>query len=211
MPAFHATFTPQQAEAIANAPGVALVEENGILSIAGTDTGCGTPTNPYGKNAAGQVIGGGRQYVSRWGMDRTDQIGPFYPPCDGNYTWCSDGGGVSIYVVDTGVLPTHSTLYPRVVTPTDFDTFLQQHNQPATGTNCWQLGGYAYDLCTGQGKPDCYWAQFKFLANASHGTSVASVAAGLRYGVARALTREYVRSELTRYLTTRFRATPRST
>lgn len=78
---FVARMSAAQATALANDPNVALVEEDGIVSIGATQTG------------------------ATWGLDRIDQRDL---PLNGNYTYDGDGTGVTAYVIDTGIRMTHS-------------------------------------------------------------------------------------------------------
>ena len=74
---FHVEMNEHQALALANAPGVVLVEENGYWDIS-------APTG-------------------EWHLDRIDQGAGR----DDNYNTCWTGDGVSVYVVDTGVAHGH--------------------------------------------------------------------------------------------------------
>lgn len=105
-----------------------------------------------------------------WHLDRVDQVGP---ELDGWYERRSGGSGSTIYVMDTGVLASHAEFAGR------------------NGTRV--IGGYdataAVDIghsrCTSDDKSTapCY-DNYDELAAASHGTSVASIAAGRNIGVA---------------------------
>jgi len=69
------------AQGIAKRPGVLWVEENQVV------TATATQSNP-----------------PSWGLDRIDQRAL---PLDNSYTYNYDGTGVHMYVIDTGIRPTH--------------------------------------------------------------------------------------------------------
>ncbi len=68
-------------------PRVAYVEENGVMSINATQTG------------------------ATWGIDRVDQRNL---PLSGTYTYNRTAAGVHAYIIDTGVLRTHSQFTGRM-------------------------------------------------------------------------------------------------
>ena len=80
------------AAALAADPSVATVEQDQVMSIVGTQSG------------------------ATWGIDRIDQ----HPlPLDGSYTYNADGTGVTAYIIDTGILFSHSEFGGRAVTGVD--------------------------------------------------------------------------------------------
>lgn len=79
---FAATIPGPAVEALRNDPQVALVEPD--LERRGT-----TLTT---------------QFSATWGLDRLDQRSR---PLDGRYAYAADGTGVTAYIIDTGILPTH--------------------------------------------------------------------------------------------------------
>jgi serine protease len=68
-------------------PRVAYVEEDGMVSVKNTQTG------------------------ATWGLDRVDQRDL---PLNGAYSYTTTAAGVRAYIIDTGVLPTHSEFVGRV-------------------------------------------------------------------------------------------------
>ena len=80
------------AAALASDPSVATVEQDQVMSIVTTQSG------------------------ATWGIDRIDQR-PL--PLDGSYTYNADGSGVTAYIIDTGILFSHSEFGGRAVTGVD--------------------------------------------------------------------------------------------
>jgi len=96
-----------------------------------------------------------QQQPPNWGLDRIDQRSRVL---DGEYTYGPSGNGVTVYIVDTGVLGSHSEFDGRMLPPAVFVT-------PADDPS-WSAGA------------SC---------RASHATEVAGIVGGKKYGVAKSV------------------------
>ncbi|MET4147424.1 S8 family serine peptidase [Arthrobacter sp. UYCo732] len=81
------TATPGQAAALSRSAGVASVEVDAAVTVSET------------------------QQAAPWGLDRVDQRAL---PLSGTFSWTGAGAGVSAYVVDTGVLASHTQFSGRI-------------------------------------------------------------------------------------------------
>ena len=130
---FAASFPAAALEGLRRNPNVAFIEPDGEVRAIGTQA------NP-----------------PSWGLDRIDQADL---PLNASYTWPNDGSGARIYVLDTGVLPTHVEFGGRA-------------SYIPNGKN-GDFVGDAHGLANGA--LDCY----------GHGTHVSGTAAGTTTGVAK--------------------------
>ena len=127
------------ARALASDPGVAYVEEDGVVQV-----------------TEQQLL----DESDNWGLDRIDQrtIGPDGADYDHIYRHAADGGGVNVYVIDTGIRTTHVEFGDRAFTAFDARSFENVEG-------------------------DCH----------GHGTHVAGIIGGARFGVAKLVTLHSVR------------------
>lgn len=85
---FAAQLSPEMVDALRADPSVTYVEADQVVSIGATQT------NP-----------------PSWGLDRIDQRNR---PLDNSYTYNYTGAGVNAYIIDTGILASHSNFGGRV-------------------------------------------------------------------------------------------------
>ena len=100
---FAAILTPEAVAALEANPGVAAVEPNRVISVA---PGADVPT----AEVAPQFADGMAAYYA-WGLDRIDQRDL---TLDGRFRFTANGAGAHVYVIDTGVLRTHTEFGNRI-------------------------------------------------------------------------------------------------
>ena len=91
---FSVQMTEEEAQALAEDPDVAYVEEDAVMEINVTQTG------------------------ATWGLDRIDQRNR---PLSTTYSYTTTGSGVNVYVIDTGIRRTHVDFGTRALA--GFDAF----------------------------------------------------------------------------------------
>ena len=104
-----------RAQALANHPMVAVVEEDGVVEAVAVQL------NP-----------------PSWGLDRIDQRAL---PLDNSYTYNFDGTGVDVYVIDTGLRATHNDFGGRATL--DFDSIGDGQNGNDCHGHGTHVGGTA--------------------------------------------------------------------
>ncbi|MFC5291158.1 S8 family peptidase [Actinokineospora guangxiensis] len=118
---FSGTMSAKAARRLAADPSVAMVEQNGRVSLAATQSP--TPS---------------------WGLDRTDQRNR---PLNNSYSYTTTGSGVTAYVLDTGIRTTHRDFGGRAVWGTNTvgdgnNTDCNGHGTHVAGT----VGGTSYGI-----------------------------------------------------------------
>jgi subtilisin family serine protease len=121
---YNATMTETQAKRLAADPSVAYVQQNRTVHI--TDVQPNPPS---------------------WGLDRVDQRNL---PLDNSYTFTNTASNVNAYVIDTGILVSHSTFGGRA-------TFLTNTTGDGNNTDCnghgthvaGTIGGSQFGLAKG--------------------------------------------------------------
>ncbi len=137
---FAAKMGRDAAVALANDPNVKLVEQDSYVYASTT------------------------QYSAPWGLDRIDQSSL---PLNSQFTYTANGAGVHAYIIDTGILRSHSQFSGRVQTGADKVSVSDGQGDG--------IGG----ITTGCG--------------IGHGTHVAGTIGGSTYGIAKQVTLHSVR------------------
>lgn len=117
---FAATLSAEAARRLAAEPGVAYVEQDGVVRSVGTQ-----PNPPS------------------WGLDRVDQRNL---PLDSSYTYPNAAGNVTAYIIDTGIRTSHNDFGGRAVWGTNTvggsNSDCNGHGTHVAGT----VGGNAYGV-----------------------------------------------------------------
>jgi len=162
--AIHAT--PATVQRLLRDPRVAYIEQDGVMRASATQTG------------------------ATWGIDRVDQRNL---PLDGRYTYTTNASNVSAYVIDTGILASHSQFGGRVqqgysaINDGYGSSDCAGHGTHVAGT----IGGSTYGLakgvklypvrvlgCDGSGSTSGIVAGMDWVANTHRGPSVANMSLG---------------------------------
>lgn len=92
-PGFMMRMRASELHALRQDPRVLLIEQDQVMSVTNTQSG------------------------ATWGLDRIDQANL---PLNSSYTYSLDGTGVNAYIIDTGILTSHSDFGGRAVSGWDF-------------------------------------------------------------------------------------------
>lgn len=127
---FAADLPAHALDALRHNPNVAYVEQDGTVELFGGGT---QPAPP-----------------APWGLDRVDQR---TLPLSASYTWGTNGAGVHVYIIDTGIRTTHQDFGGRAVWGVNYakgrdaggDTDCMGHGTHVAGT----VGGTTYGVAKG--------------------------------------------------------------
>jgi Subtilisin-like serine proteases len=125
---FAADLPGNALDALRHNPNVAYVEQDGTAEVFGSGT---QPAPP-----------------APWGLDRVDQRAL---PLSASYSWGTNGTGVHVYIIDTGIRTTHVDFGGRAawnfnaVKGNDSDTDCMGHGTHVAGT----VGGTTYGVAKG--------------------------------------------------------------
>jgi subtilisin family serine protease len=131
------------ARALANNPQVKTVEENAQSEPVETSEGEVGGYQPYG--GTDEIQPEGTQFGVSWGLDRIDQRNN--PSLDGIYRYNRTGQGVDAYVVDSGILMSHSEFGGRAVR--GFDAY-RTVSDPNFGVDCFGHGTHVSGILGGR-------------------------------------------------------------
>lgn len=171
-----ARMTETQAQALTAHPLIKYIEEN-----AGWYLSAGPYQTNVDPKACDPTAGTCPTVVDDrlWHLDRADQN---YASPTSAFSYCTDGTGVTVYVVDTGInkfhnefTPSGTRVQPGVNTSGDF----MPADDPCMGFAIPASGGYSYL------EAPLYPLE---VMSAGHGTSVASALGGNRVGLAKKVT-----------------------
>jgi hypothetical protein len=166
---FFAIMPDARAEAMSHDPKVKYVEENARMYLSSTMSTNINPGNCDPTVTTCTAMADNRL----WHLDRADQN---YADPNNSYSYCTTGNGVTIYVVDMGVVASHAEFGGRVQLGFNASNDNMPANDPCLGFAVPPTGLYSG---LEQGLYTLEWQA------SGHGTAVASAAAGTRVGIAK--------------------------